>query len=100
MVLEQVHEAQRLLDALVDLEDGHVAFFLLRTCFGSSLIAYALRCMPTEASIRVAELYDLKLENIVPRLLDGVLPKQVFQELQLPVKSPGPSFGIGTQARA
>ena len=95
MVTEQVDETQTLLDAIADLEDGHVAFFLLRSCFGSCRLAYTLRCVPTAASLRPARLYDSKIEDTLRRIIGGVLPHDSFAELQLPVKSPRPSFGVG-----
>ena len=100
MVVEQVEQSQVLLDAIADLPDGHVAFFLLRSCFGSCRLAYTLRCVPTEASLRAARLYDGKLEDALRRLIGGVLPSGTFPELQLPVKYPRPSFGVGLLSAA
>ncbi len=95
MVVEQAKDAAPLLKAIAGLPDAHVAFYLLRACFGSCRLAYILRFVPPEASLRAAHLYDAALEDTLRRLIGGVLPSNVFRELQLPVKSPTPSFGVG-----
>ena len=95
MVMDQVKDAELLLEAIADLPDAHVAFYLLRACFGSCRLAYTLRCVPPEASLRAAQRYDAALEDTLRRLIGGVLSSDVFRELQLPVKSPEPSFGVG-----
>ncbi len=74
-------EAHDLFDTIADLPDAHVAFFLLRSCFGSCRLAYTLRCITPEASLRAATLYDHKVEDCLRGFLGGVLPQEVFQEL-------------------
>lgn len=95
MVVEDVKAAQELLDTISTLEDSHVAFYLLRSCFGSCRLTYLLRCVPTESSLKAAQLYDIMIERSLRGILGGVLSPNVFRELQLPVKAPGPSFGVG-----
>jgi len=45
--------------------------------------------------LRAASLYDSKLEATLRQIIGGALPRDVFRELQLPVKSASPSFGVG-----
>ncbi len=100
MTVEQVQEMQQLFDAIADLSDGQIAFYLLRSYFGSCRLAYNLHCVPPEASLRAADLYDRNVEDCLRRLIGGVLPHEIFKELQLPVKVPRPSFCIGLLSAA
>jgi len=92
-VIDQVREAKPLLEAIAEMDDMHVAFFLLRTCFGSCRIAYTLRAVPPSVSKIGAKLFDDLLALTLRRLLGGALPSESFAELQLPVNTP--TFGVG-----
>ena len=54
MVVEQVKQNQELLDAIADLEYGHVAFSLLRSYFRSCRLACLLRYVPSEYSVHAS----------------------------------------------
>ena len=84
MVVEQVEQTQELFDAITELDDGHVAFFLLRFCFGSCRLAYILRCVPTEASIRSPRMYDKKLECTLRRLIGWIITARSFSRTPTP----------------
>jgi len=93
MVFEQVKEMRPMLQAISEMEDMHVAFFLLRTCFGCCRMAYTLRTVPPSATARGAQLFDSMIELALRRLLGGSLPTNTFKELQLPVNTS--TFGVG-----
>eukprot|EP00171_Calliarthron_tuberculosum_P010506 IDg10506t1 len=97
-VLTQVKGMQPLLDAVAEMGDMHVAFTLLRSCFGACRLSHTLRCVPSTLVMRGAMLFDSMIEDALRRLLGGTLPHATFRELQLPVNTPQPSFGVGLQS--
>ena len=95
---QHIQELKSLIDAILELEDSHVAFQLFRSCLGVCRINYLLRVIPTKATLKGAEEFDELMENALRRLIGGVLDKDIFKELQLPVKDISkntPTFGVG-----
>ncbi len=100
LVCEDVREAEEVVKKAADLEDAHVAFFLLRKCFGVCKMAYLLRTVPTAATLMGSTEYDGIIESTLRRVLGGYLPHQTFRELQLPIHTRKPSFGVGLSSAA
>lgn len=86
---------QPLLSAISEIEDGHVAFTLLKKCASVCRIAYLLRVTPPSLSLPAAKLVDKLVSGALRGQLNGTLPDSLMSELALPVRSEIPTFGIG-----
>ena len=81
--------------AIRELEDMQVALTLLRHCAGACKIVYLLRTVPTTLVLEAASLFDDLLQNCLRDMVGGSLSPDVFRELQLPLNTSTPGFGIG-----
>ena len=73
MVRDDAEEARETIELIAEMEDLHVAFFLLRKCFGVCKMAYLLRTVPSALASDGAADYDRLLEATMRRLLGGCL---------------------------
>lgn len=96
--MDQVQTMMPLLDAATSMEDAYVAFTLLRSFFGACRLSYTLCVVPYTMAMRGAVAFDPMIEDSMRRLLGGSLSREYFRELQPPVKSNTPTFGVWLQS--
>ena len=95
---EMVRERADSIRTLSDVPDAHVAFSMLRACFGTSLMNYALRCVPLLGALPGARDFDILTADVLRSLASGPIPDAVMREFRLPAKlssSATPHFGLG-----
>ena len=100
-LLRQVRALEPLMQQLSELPDAHVAFALLRACFGTCRVNYALRAMPPSTTSAAADAFDNLTAAVLRRLSMGVITDEVMSELRLPVRHDDPErphFGVGLTA--
>ena len=98
---EQAKTKAQSLRPLTDLDDAHVTFALLRTCFGATHMNYMLRTTPSTLTRQACQTYDAATADVTRFLAGGVLSDATLAEMRLPVRlfSPeSPHFGTGLTA--
>ena len=93
--LNYVRTLVPLTNAIRDLEDMQVALTLFRNCAGACRMVYLLRTVPTSLASEEASLFDDLLLDCVREMVGGSLGTEVFCELQLPLSTTNPCFGVG-----
>ena len=83
---EYTQKKARTVRKLDGLNDAHVTFTLLRTCFGAGQVNYHLRTVPYEATAQAAQAYDEEVSDVLRSLAMGTLPAETRDELTLPLK--------------
>ena len=81
MIAEQAKGSEPLLDAIAEISDTEVAFYLLRASFDTWPLACTIQRVLTEASLRAAHIYNTAREGTFRHLICGVLQRDVFHEL-------------------
>lgn len=80
------------------MEDTHVAYNLLKNCFGTYRLSYLLRLLPQSIIKPGCIKFDHLMLRCMQALIDGSITPETWSELQLPVhpaeKNPA-SFGAG-----
>lgn len=99
-MFEHVRGLKSLLAALKEMEEGHVAFSLLRSCMGTSRLNHPLRVVPPSCTALAAQAFDKATGETLRDLMGGVLPTDTLDELRFPVLSKSPSFGFGLTSAA
>ena len=87
-----------LMQRLGELRDAHVAFSLLRACFGVCRVNYALRATPADSTDEGAHIFDDLTAGALRRLSMAPITDEALAEMRLPVKLDSldePHFGIG-----
>ncbi len=97
---DEVRSLRPFFDALAALEDAHVAFTLLRSCFSACRVMYWLRVTPTQQAAPAAALFDEYIAQAFRSLVGNDLDAELWPELQLPVRSAQPTFGVGLSSAA
>lgn len=82
-----VHSLDTFLQTIIEMEDAHASFQLLRYCFGVCKISYLLRVIPPSCTWKGAEHFANLMENLMRTLECGVLDIYIFKELQFPLKT-------------
>lgn len=98
-----VDTTENLWQQLIEMDDAHTAFTLLRKCLGTSRINHLLRTIPPTAARLAARAFDARDKDTIQQLMGRELPQATFQELTLPVrplKNDIPTFGLGLYTAA
>lgn len=88
----------RKIERVMELNDAHNSFSLLRTCFGVSQMNHHLRAVPPTATITAAQIDDDSMQEAMRDLAGGVLTEAMYDELTLPIRIDDaryPDFGAG-----
>lgn len=85
-VERKTNEINTALCMLTRMEDAHVAFTLSRACFGACRLNFLLHTVPTSLATPGAKLFDTHLYEFTREIAGGILARDVFDELQLPVR--------------
>ena len=97
-VLQHVRNLAQPMEQLGELADAHVAFTILRSCFGACRINYVMRACPPSIAEEGAKHYDELTACTLRSLSAGAISTEMMHEFRLPVRldeAENPHFGIG-----
>ena len=85
-IISRADEINTALQMLARMDDAHIAFTLARSCLGACRLNFLLRTVPTSLAISGAKRFDNHLYDLVKHIAGGILSRNAFDELQLPVR--------------
>ena len=89
-IKSRVEKVKVLLDKLHSLEDPHMEFVLLRSCFSLPKVSYALRTSPpTQHCLSHWEMFDCHICETLIRILGSNIGEDQWLQAQLPVSMGG-----------
>jgi len=86
---EKRNQLQLLFDRLIELDNHHIAFYILKNCFALPKLVYLLRVTPTVNHREMLEEIDVGIKVTAEKLINAKLNEKEWIESSLPVRCGG-----------